>query len=109
VDIKPLITLGGVLIAAMTSEFNDQVTVIALTDIRGALGISRDSGTCIESLYLSAEICRHGDLTLDGNDLHVVALTLFAIVLCCTSSVLPFSPNIEAIYALRLLQGWLEA
>lgn len=108
-DIKPLITLGGVLIAAMTSEFNDQVTVIALTDIRGALGISRDSGTCIESLYLSAEICRHGDLTLDGNDLHVVALTLFAIVLCCTSSVLPFSPNIEAIYALRLLQGWLEA
>jgi DHA2 family multidrug resistance protein len=32
--------------------------------------------------------------------------TLFAIVLCATSSVLiPFSPNIEAIYALRLLQG----
>jgi MFS transporter, DHA2 family, multidrug resistance protein len=56
VDIKPLITLGGVLIAAMTSEFSDQVTVIALTDIRGALGISRDSGTCIESLYVSAEI-----------------------------------------------------
>jgi MFS transporter, DHA2 family, multidrug resistance protein len=110
VDIKPLITLGGVLIAAMTSEFNDQVTVIALTDIRGALGISRDSGTCIESLYVSAEICRHGDLTLDGNDLHVVALDAF-----CHCAVLhiqradPFSPNIEAIYALRLLQGWLEA
>ena len=32
--------------------------------------------------------------------------TLFAIALCCSSSVLiPFSPNIEAIYALRLLQG----
>jgi DHA2 family multidrug resistance protein len=56
VDIKPLIALGGILIAAMTSEFNDQVTVIALTDIRGALGISRDSGTWIESLYVSAEI-----------------------------------------------------
>jgi DHA2 family multidrug resistance protein len=32
--------------------------------------------------------------------------TLFAISLCGVSSVLiPFSPNIEAIYALRLLQG----
>jgi hypothetical protein len=50
--------------------------------------------------------CRHGDLTLDGNDLHVEALDAF-----CHCAVLhieradPFSPNIEAIYALRLLQG----
>src|SRR6202142_4655946 len=56
VDIKPLFGLGGVLIAAMTSEFNDQVTAIALVDIRGALGISHDSGTWIDSLYVSAEI-----------------------------------------------------
>jgi hypothetical protein len=56
VNIKPLFGLGGVLIAAMTSEFNDQVTSIALTDIRGALGIGHDSGTWIESLYVSAEI-----------------------------------------------------
>jgi hypothetical protein len=56
VDIKPLIGLGGVLIAATMSQFNDQVTSIALTDIRGALGIGRDAGTWIESLYVSAEI-----------------------------------------------------
>src|SRR5258708_12216116 len=55
-DIKPLFGLGGVLIAAMTSEFNDQVTSIALTDVRGALGIGHDSGSWIESLYVSAEI-----------------------------------------------------
>lgn len=55
-DIKPLFGLGGVLIAAMTSEFNDQVTAIALTDVRGALGISHDPGTWIESLYVWAEI-----------------------------------------------------
>jgi hypothetical protein len=45
VDISPLFGLGGVLIAAMTSEFNDQVTATALADVRGALGISHDSGT----------------------------------------------------------------
>ena len=56
-DIKPLLGLGGgMLIAAMASEFNDQVTSIALVDVRGALGIGHDPGTWIESLYVSAEI-----------------------------------------------------
>src|ERR1700722_16673592 len=105
-DIKPLFGLGGVLIAAMTSEFNDQVTSIALVDIRGALGISHDSGTWIESLYVSAEIV---GMAISPWFLMTFTLrrwTLFAIALCGASSVLiPFSPNIEAIYALRLLQG----
>jgi DHA2 family multidrug resistance protein len=52
-DIKPLFGFGGVLIAVMTSEFNDQVTSIALADVRAALRISHDSGTWIESLYVS--------------------------------------------------------
>ncbi len=105
-DIKPLLGLGGVLIAAVTSEFNDQVTSIALVDIRGALGISHDSGTWIESLYVSAEIV---GMAISPWLLMTFTLrrwTLFAIALCGASSVLiPFSPNIEALYALRLLQG----
>jgi DHA2 family multidrug resistance protein len=106
VDIKPFIGLVGVLIAAMTSEFNDQVTSVALTDISGALGISHDSATWIESLYVSAEII---GMAISPWLLMTFTLrrwTLFAIALCAVSSVLiPFSPNIEAIYALRLLQG----
>jgi MFS transporter, DHA2 family, multidrug resistance protein len=106
VNIKPLFGLGGVLIAAMTSEFNDQVTSVALIDVRGALGISHDSGTWIESLYVSAEII---GMAISPWLLMTFTLrrwTLFAIALCGASSVLiPFSPNIEAIYALRLLQG----
>jgi MFS transporter, DHA2 family, multidrug resistance protein len=105
-NIKPLFGLGGVLIAAMASEFNDQVTSIALIDIRGALGISHDSGTWIESLYVSAEII---GMAISPWLLMTFTLrrwTLFAIALCGASSVLiPFSPNIEALYALRLLQG----
>jgi MFS transporter, DHA2 family, multidrug resistance protein len=109
VDIKPLIGLGGVLIAAMTSEFNDQVTSVALTDVRGALGISHDPGTWIVSLYVSAEIV---GMAISPWLLVTFTLrrwTLIAIALCGISSVLiPFSPNIEAIYALRLLQGLAE-
>src|SRR6202166_3219241 len=105
-DIKPFFGLCGVLIAAITSEFNDQVTSIALSDVRGALGISHDAGTWIESLYVSAEII---GMAISPGLLVTFSLrrwTLFAIALCGASSVLiPFSPNIEAIYALRLLQG----
>jgi MFS transporter, DHA2 family, multidrug resistance protein len=106
VYIKPLLGLCGVLIAAMTSEFNDQVTSLALIDVRGGLGISHDPGTWIESLYVSAEIV---GMAISPTLMMVFTLrrwTLFAIALCGASSVLiPFSPNIEAIYTLRLLQG----
>src|SRR6202042_921129 len=105
-DIKPLFGLGGVLIAAMTSEFNDQVTSIALVDVRGALGISHDSGTWIESLYVWAEIVGMAISPWLAMTFTLRRWTLFSIALCGVSSVpIPFSPNIEAIYALRLLQG----
>src|SRR6201988_2168551 len=105
-DIKPLFGLCGVLIAAIASEFNDQVTSVALSDVRGALGISHDAGTWIESLYVSAEIM---GMAISPWLLVTFTLrrwTLFAISLCGVSSALiPFSPNIEAISTLRLLQG----
>jgi MFS transporter, DHA2 family, multidrug resistance protein len=106
VDIKALFGLGGVLIAAMASEFNDQVTAIALIDVRGALGISHDSGTWIESLYVWAEIVGMAISPWLAMTFTLRRWTLFAIALCGASGVLiPFSPNVEAIYALRLLQG----
>src|SRR5271163_4802251 len=105
-DIKPLFGLSGVLIAAMTSEFNDQVTSVALTDIRGALGIGHDSGTWIESLYVSAEIIGMAISPWLAMTFTLRRWTLFAIALCCASSVLILvSPNIEAIYTLRMVQG----
>ena len=41
---KPLIGLAGAIFAAMTVEFNNRITSITLVDIRGAMGISVDSG-----------------------------------------------------------------
>jgi MFS transporter, DHA2 family, multidrug resistance protein len=103
---KPFIGLAGILVAAMTSVFNDQVTSIALVDIRGALGISHDPGTWIQSLYGSAQIV---GMALSPWLLTTFTLrhwTLFSIALCgVASTLIPFSPNIQCIYALRLLQG----
>src|ERR1700753_4235379 len=96
VDIKPLVGLGGVLIAAVTSEFNDQVTAIALSDISGALGISHDSQTWMESLYVSSEIIGMAISPWLLMTFTSRRWTIFAIALCGASSVLiPFSPNTE--------------
>jgi MFS transporter, DHA2 family, multidrug resistance protein len=104
---KPFIGLGGILIAAMVSGFNDQVTSIALVDIRGALGISYDPGTWIQSLYGSAEIVGMACSPWLLTTFTLRRWTLFSIALCGVASILiPFSPNIESIYALRLLQGF---
>jgi DHA2 family multidrug resistance protein len=105
-QIQQLIGLLGVLIAAIMAELNDQVTSLALTDIRGALGISHDPGEWIDSLYLSASVI---GMALSPWFLVTFSLrrfTIFAISLNIVSTVLiPFSSTINVIYLLRLLQG----
>jgi MFS transporter, DHA2 family, multidrug resistance protein len=104
---KPFIGLAGILLAAMTSEFNDQVTSISLVDIRGAIGISYDPGTWIQSLYVSAEVVGMAFSPWLLGTFTLRRWTLFSIALCgVASTLIPFAPNIESIYALRLLQGF---
>ena len=105
-DKRLFLWLLGILIATIASEFNDQVTSIALADVRGGFSISRDPGTWIQSLYVSAQIVGMAVSPWMQVTLSPRRWTLFSITLCGVSSTLiPFSPNIEAIYALRLLQG----
>ena len=106
-DKRLLLGLVGILLATMASEFNDQVTSIALADVRGGFSISRDPGTWIPSLYVSAQIVGTAVSPWMLVTFSLRRWTLFSIGLCGVSSALiPFSPNIEAIYALRLLQGF---
>jgi len=106
VDIRGLIGLLGVLIAAVVAEFNDQVTSVALADIQGGLRISHDPGTWFGSLYISAEIV---GMAISPWMLVTFTLrrwTLSVIGLSCLSTVLiPFSPNVAAVYISRSLQG----
>lgn len=101
-----MIGLLGVLILAMASEINDQVSTVAIADIQGGLAMSQDPSTWFSSLYVSAEIV---GMAISPWMLVTFTLrrwTLFVAGLCCVSSVLiPFSPDIAGIYALRVLQG----
>ncbi len=105
-DIRGLIGLLGVLTAAVVAEFNDQVTGVALADIQGGLRISHDPGTWFGSLYISAEIV---GMAISPWMLVTFTLrrwTLFVIGLSCLSTVLiPFSPQVGAVYLFRVLQG----
>ncbi len=101
-----MIGLLGVLILAMASEINDQVSTIAIADIQGGLAMSHDPSTWFSSLYVSAEIVGMATSPWLLVTFTLRRWTLFVAGLCCVSSVLiPFSPDIAGIYALRVLQG----
>ena len=103
---RPLFGLAGVLLSVLISDTNDVVTAVALPEMQGALGIGHDAGTWIESLYLSAQPLGMAISAWFIPTLTVRrwALTVIAFV-GATSALLPFSLNVEAFYALRVLQG----
>ncbi|MDB5656007.1 MAG: major facilitator superfamily 1 [Tardiphaga sp.] len=103
---KSLIGLLGVLIAALSTEFNDLVMTTALVDVRGAFGLSHDSGLWIESLYASGVAFGMALAPWLAVTFTLRRFTLFAIGLACVATLLiPFSPNLSALLGLRLVQG----
>jgi DHA2 family multidrug resistance protein len=106
-DIKPLIGLAGVLIMAMASEFNDQVSSAAIADVLGGLHLSHDTGTWIQSLYVSAEVMGMLLAPWSAMTFSSRRFILFVISLNAVSTLLiPTTTSISAIYGLRILQGF---
>ncbi len=105
-EIRPLVGLLGVLIAALTSEFNDQVTSIALVDVRGGLGVSSDPGTWLTSLYVTGEVIGMGLSPWWAVTMTVRRWALGSIALCCVVTLcIPWSGNLTLLFGLRFLQG----
>lgn len=103
---KPLLGLLGVLLAALTVEFNDGVTSTALIDVRGGLGISADPGTWLISLFSTAQVIGMSVATFWAVTVSIRHWLLFAIALSCASTVfVPFTSNLTLLYGLRFLQG----
>ncbi|CAG9192708.1 DHA2 family multidrug resistance protein [Paraburkholderia tropica] len=106
-DKKPLIGLGGVIVAAMSAEFNDQVGSAAMIDVRGALGIGHDPGIWIESLYLSGMVIGMALSPCWSAAVTLKRMVLFAIALnCVATALLPLAPNEACFYALRAVEGF---
>ncbi len=104
--IKPYVGLAGILIAAITVEFNDQVTAIALVDIRGGLGISSDPGSWLDSLYATGQVIGMGLAPSLALAFSIRRFVLAAFMLCMSVTLLmPFCPNLTLLFTLRFVQG----
>ena len=105
-DKKPLIGLAGVLLLALTAEFNDQVASLSLLDIRGGLEISSDPGTWFTSLFVAAQVVGMAVSPWWAITVSLRRMTLFVTFLACVSTLcVPFSDNLAWIYGFRILQG----
>ncbi len=105
-DLRPLIGLFGVIVAALTADFNDQVIGISLPDIQGALGFSHDQGTWFTGLYATGQVFGMVFSPWFAVTFSVRRWLLFAISLCCVSTVcIPLTSVLSLLYGLRFLQG----
>ena len=106
VKLRPLLGLLGVLLAALTVEFNDGVTSAALADVRGGLGISQDPGTWLTSLFSTGQVIGMSVATFWALTVSIRRWLLFAIALsCATTLAIPLTSNLGLLYGLRTLQG----
>lgn len=98
--------LLGVLLVSLAAGLNEQVTKVALVDIRGALGIGHDEGTWLTALYGATNVAAMAfapwfSVTLSLRRFTIGAVLAFALLgLLC-----PFAPNVGAFWVLRALQG----
>jgi DHA2 family multidrug resistance protein len=105
-DKRPLIGLAGVIVTALASELNDQVSGLSLPDIQGGLGMGHDAGTWFSSLYVSGAVIGLAIAPWWAVTFTLRRFTLFVIVFICTSTLLvPFAANLTILYGLRTLQG----
>jgi DHA2 family multidrug resistance protein len=100
------IGLIGMLLASLLAILNEQVTAVALADIRGAFSIGVDDGTWLTALFEATNVATMVfapwfgiTLTLKRFTIGAVLAVMFLGFLC------PFAPNQLTLYVLRALQG----
>jgi DHA2 family multidrug resistance protein len=102
--------LVGVLTAVLVSGFNEHVTEVDLTDIRGVFGIGHDEGTWLTGLYEASEVSAMAfapwcAVTFSPRRFTIAMVCLLAL----TAAVAPFVPGLfglPGLYVLRAVQGW---
>src|ERR1700733_3847106 len=103
---QSVLALFGIVLAALTAEFNDGVVSAALSDIQGGLHISHDSGTWIESLYITAQVVGMTVSTFWAVTVSLRRFAVFAVVLgAVAAGLIPLSENLAWLYALRAVEG----
>ncbi|KPA91303.1 arabinose efflux permease family protein [Pseudomonas asplenii] len=99
--------LVGVLLAVLASGFNENVTKVAMADIRGAMGLSYDQGTWLIAAYAAMSVS-----AMAFAPWCAVTFSLRRFTLCAIGSLLvlallaPFAPNTQVLMLIRVVQGF---
>ncbi|AUT64057.1 MFS transporter [Paraburkholderia terrae] len=100
------IGLSGMLLASLLAIVNEQVTALAMTDVRGALSIGHDDGSWLTVLFEAANVSTMIFAPWFGITFTLKRFTIGAVVASMLFAFLcPFSPNLSTFYVLRVLQG----
>ena len=99
--------LLGVLLAVLVSGFNENVTKVAMPDIRGAMGIGYDESTWLLAVYSATSISAMAFAPWCAATFSLRRFTLWAIGAFLLLGILcPLAPNVDALMLLRTLQGF---
>ncbi|KAA1011432.1 MFS transporter [Paraburkholderia panacisoli] len=100
------IGLIGMLLASLLAILNEQVTAVALNDIRGAFSIGRDDGTWLSTLFEATNVATMVFAPWFGVTFTLKRFTIGAVLAVMLLGFLcPFAPNLLTLYVLRTLQG----
>ncbi|SOE87252.1 Predicted arabinose efflux permease, MFS family [Burkholderia sp. YR290] len=98
--------LVGMLLASLLAILNEQVTALAMNDIRGALSIGHDDGTWLTALFEAANVATMVFAPWFGITFTLKRFTIAAVLAAMFFGVLcPFAPNLVTLYTLRIMQG----
>jgi DHA2 family multidrug resistance protein len=105
-NIRPMVGLLGIFIAAMMAGMNNRVGAIALADVRGALGFGLDDASWLTTAYNAGELIAMPFAAWFAITLSVRRLELWVLAACTLLAViLPFIHDVDLLLALRFLQG----
>lgn len=105
-DKKMLLALGGMIIAAMTTDLNEAISSILLPNISGGLGIGADQSSWFNTIYDAAEIVGMAVSPWFAITFSIRRWALGVILTTALSSVLiPLTSNVTLVFILHGIQG----
>jgi DHA2 family multidrug resistance protein len=103
---RVLTGLAGVLLAVVIAQLNDHVTDVAMPDLRGALGVSRDDGTWLSTVYQVTQVSAMMFAPWCSGTFSLRRFTIFAVAAFALLGIaLPFAQTPGELLVLRALQG----
>jgi DHA2 family multidrug resistance protein len=98
--------LIGMLLASLLAILNEQVTSVALEDIRGAFSVGYDDGTWLTVIFEATNVATMVFAPWFGITFTLKRFTIGAVLAVMVLGFLcPFAPNLLTLYVLRALQG----